>query len=387
MGGGQGGAPGYINYDFIDISNGFIDINNELINIDITVGAGGTESINSVSLDITGGNTGGNSKIVVGTILNIDSSGGYNDSINTTVLRGNPDYYNKGKEKLFLLSDGIQTTDGSNCEFQIQLGGVGGDIIQTQGNGSITSFNNSNGTGGGGGGGGTYTQPDSDPTYYNYLLLEQSGGEYGIIGKKKTTTGVDEVSNFDKSDNGDEDNGGKGNYGGGGGAGGEGGAGGAGGTGVVCIIVEKKHFASIIKDIESIECGRLDAFQIETTKLKTKSDYRLKTNVEDLNEIYTVDNLRPVMYNMNSSKEIGLIAHEIQEYYPFLVSGVKDGKEYQSVNYTGLIGVLIKEIKILKSVVREQSELVREQSERVREQSERVREQGNEIKLLKDRSI
>jgi len=92
--------------------------------------------------------------------------------------------------------------------------------------------------------------------------------------------------------------------------------------------------------------------------------------VEDLQEVYNVDKLRPVMYNINSSKEIGLIAHEIQEYYPFLVSGVKDGKEMQTVNYTGLIGVLIKEIQLLKSVVKEQSEL--------------VREQGNELKLLKD---
>ena len=92
--------------------------------------------------------------------------------------------------------------------------------------------------------------------------------------------------------------------------------------------------------------------------------------MEDLQEVYNVDKLRPVMYNINSSKEIGLIAHEIQEYYPFLVSGVKDGKEMQTVNYNGLIGVLIKEIQLLKSVVREQSEL--------------VREQGNEIKLLKD---
>ena len=171
-------------------------------------------------------------------------------------------------------------------------------------------------------------------------------------------------------------NGGNGHYGGGGGGGGFGdtssnyGLGGKGGDGVVCIIIDKAKFGSVIKDVESIQCGALDAFQIETTKLKTKSDYRLKTNVEDLQEVYNVDKLRPVMYNINSSKEIGLIAHEIQEYYPFLVSGVKDGKEMQTVNYTGLIGVLIKEIQLLKSVVKEQSEL--------------VREQGNEIKLLKD---
>jgi hypothetical protein len=38
----------------------------------------------------------------------------------------------------------------------------------------------------------------------------------------------------------------------------------------------------------------------------------------------------------------------VQEYFPFLVSGVKDGPEIQSINYTGLIGVLTKEIQELK---------------------------------------
>ena len=47
--------------------------------------------------------------------------------------------------------------------------------------------------------------------------------------------------------------------------------------------------------------------------------------------------------------DMGLIAHELQESYPFLVNGEKDGQEYQSVNYTGLIPLLIKEVKWLKN--------------------------------------
>jgi len=43
-----------------------------------------------------------------------------------------------------------------------------------------------------------------------------------------------------------------------------------------------------------------------------------------------------------------LIAHELQEYYPELVTGVKDGPETQSINYIGLIPVLINEMKNLK---------------------------------------
>ena len=88
----------------------------------------------------------------------------------------------------------------------------------------------------------------------------------------------------------------------------------------------------------------------------TLSDYRIKENVVELKETdYTVDGLRPVKYfNKQSQKEdIGLIAHELQEVYPFLVNGEKDGKEMQTVNYTGLIPILIKEIQDLKALLRE----------------------------------
>ena len=58
--------------------------------------------------------------------------------------------------------------------------------------------------------------------------------------------------------------------------------------------------------------------------------------------------------NLNLNKktgkqDIGLIAHELQEQYPFLVTGIKDGNDLQSVNYIGLIGLLIKEIQNLKN--------------------------------------
>jgi hypothetical protein len=48
---------------------------------------------------------------------------------------------------------------------------------------------------------------------------------------------------------------------------------------------------------------------------------------------------------------MGLIAHELQEVYPFLVNGEKDGANHQSINYTSLIALLIKEIQALKERV------------------------------------
>jgi hypothetical protein len=50
---------------------------------------------------------------------------------------------------------------------------------------------------------------------------------------------------------------------------------------------------------------------------------------------------------------MGFIAHEVQEVFPFLVAGEKDGPEIQSLNYNGLIAVLTKEIQDLKKRVKE----------------------------------
>ena len=92
---------------------------------------------------------------------------------------------------------------------------------------------------------------------------------------------------------------------------------------------------------------------VNAISFNSASDYRIKDNVLQLNDSFTVDKLRPVTYDNTKLKrqDIGLIAHELQEIYPFLVNGEKDGENFQSVNYTGLIGILIKEIQVLKERV------------------------------------
>ena len=94
---------------------------------------------------------------------------------------------------------------------------------------------------------------------------------------------------------------------------------------------------------------------VTAVSFNATSDYRIKENVEPLNENMFVYNLRTVTYNFKNSgkRDIGLIAHELQEHYPFLVNGEKDGTETQSVNYNGLIGILKKEIQELKKTVKE----------------------------------
>ena len=93
---------------------------------------------------------------------------------------------------------------------------------------------------------------------------------------------------------------------------------------------------------------------VEANSYNAASDYRIKENVMILDASFNVDVLNPVTYNLKDSgkQDIGFIAHEVQEFYPFLVSGVKDGPQTQSLNYNGLIGILTKEIKDLKKEMR-----------------------------------
>jgi hypothetical protein len=97
---------------------------------------------------------------------------------------------------------------------------------------------------------------------------------------------------------------------------------------------------------------------VNATSYNSASDYRIKKDVFPLDEKFTVDKLRPVTYNNTKleKQDIGLIAHELQKVYPFLVNGEKDGENLQSVNYTGLIGILIKEIQELKERVKKLEE-------------------------------
>ena len=93
---------------------------------------------------------------------------------------------------------------------------------------------------------------------------------------------------------------------------------------------------------------------VTASVFNTSSDYRIKENVNPLDDTFIVDSLIPVTYKnkLTKKQDMGLIAHEVQEIYPFLVNGDKDGENFQSVNYTSLIALLIKEIKELKQRVK-----------------------------------
>jgi hypothetical protein len=93
---------------------------------------------------------------------------------------------------------------------------------------------------------------------------------------------------------------------------------------------------------------------VTATSFPTASDYRIKRNPRLLDDAFTVDRLQPKTYfNEKTQKtEIGFLAHEVQEHYPFLVDGEKDDPDkLQTLNYQAIIGILVKEIQKLKSQI------------------------------------
>jgi hypothetical protein len=115
---------------------------------------------------------------------------------------------------------------------------------------------------------------------------------------------------------------------------------------------------------------------VEATSYNATSDYRIKKNLVPLDLTFNVDLLNPVSYYLKDDKDarlnIGFIAHEVQEVYPFLVNGVKDGSFNQSINYNGFIGILTKEIQVLKKKVSDQEERLASQEAIMSNREERL---------------
>ena len=118
----------------------------------------------------------------------------------------------------------------------------------------------------------------------------------------------------------------------------------------------KTCYTHMVKDNANILNGDASANTEITYSggVLTASDYRLKSNIQTLSG-ETLDNLRPVKFNFthNNHQTFGLIAHELQEEYPYLVDGEKDGANYQTVNYTGLLGLCAHELQQIKKGLEE----------------------------------
>lgn len=103
----------------------------------------------------------------------------------------------------------------------------------------------------------------------------------------------------------------------------------------------------------SINCSYLTAsFTVEALDFNSLSDLNLKTNVNTIeNSLDIVNSLRGVSFDwkVNGNKSYGVIAQELEKVLPDLVTT----KENKSVNYNGLVGVLLQAVKELSAEVEE----------------------------------
>jgi hypothetical protein len=98
-------------------------------------------------------------------------------------------------------------------------------------------------------------------------------------------------------------------------------------------------------------CGKLEVLgTICATDFNSTSDKTLKTNIQIINNpLDKVLQLNGYTFNWKETnkKSIGVIAQELEEIFPQLVSGLSQ----KSVNYNGIIAVLIESIKELNQKV------------------------------------
>jgi hypothetical protein len=83
------------------------------------------------------------------------------------------------------------------------------------------------------------------------------------------------------------------------------------------------------------------------------SDYRLKQDLKEFNGLNLISKI-PVydfQWKENNKRSYGVMAHELQSVIPYVVTGEKDGKEMQVVDYSKLVPVLIKAIQELKAEI------------------------------------
>jgi len=100
-----------------------------------------------------------------------------------------------------------------------------------------------------------------------------------------------------------------------------------------------------------------DVGSITTTSSATlynvTSDYRLKQDLKDYSGLNLITAIKTYDYEWKSDKTrmYGVLAHELSQLIPYAVTGEKDGKEMQGVDYSKLVPILIKAIQEQQSII------------------------------------
>jgi hypothetical protein len=104
-----------------------------------------------------------------------------------------------------------------------------------------------------------------------------------------------------------------------------------------------------------------------STGFQTTSDYREKYDIETLsddNALARILGIRPVSFKYNNTERLreGFIAHELQEYIPVAVTGIKDGVVRQTVDKAEVVPALVKAMQVLINRVEQLETRLREVS-------------------------
>jgi hypothetical protein len=99
--------------------------------------------------------------------------------------------------------------------------------------------------------------------------------------------------------------------------------------------------------------GNVGSIQVSgsVTTYNVTSDYRLKQDLKPIKGLEIVNKIKVYDYEWKTDKNRmdGVLAHELQEILPYAVTGIKDGAEMQSVDYSKIVPVMVQAIKDLKA--------------------------------------
>lgn len=124
------------------------------------------------------------------------------------------------------------------------------------------------------------------------------------------------------------------------------------------------------------------------------SDRRFKKNIQPIKKaLETLHKLKGVAYNFknkefknrffSNGRHLGLIAQDVEKVFPELVKTGKDG--YKSINYDGLIPVLIEATKEQQNIIDNQTEIIKKQEETVstlKEENQTIQQELADLKSV-----
>ena len=109
--------------------------------------------------------------------------------------------------------------------------------------------------------------------------------------------------------------------------------------------------SSGIQNCGNIVCTTGD---VTAVNFNTTSDARIKTNVRQIeNAMDIVNQLEGVFFDKNGVADLGLIAQQVEAVIPQATKTLDDEIQTKTVNYGGLVGLLIEAIKSNKREIEE----------------------------------